>query len=135
MDEKDFKIRKTIQIPYAGGRNKAYEGITYMPSLKKFILVLEKPAVIVELNEQLQVINEMRPKGVFELSSVTYHDNFLWLLSDEGHKVVKVNPESYDIVDQWTIPIVNPEGISFDANGNLLIVSDDMGMLYKFKIQ
>ena len=135
MDEKDLKIRKTMQVAYSGGRNKGFEGITYIPSQKKFILVIEKPAIIIELNEQLQVINEMRPKGLWELSAVTYHDNFLWLLSDEGHKVMKVNPDGYDIVDQWNIPVVNPEGITFDANGNLLIVSDDMGKLYKFKIQ
>jgi uncharacterized protein YjiK len=97
--------------------------------------VIEKPAVIIELNEQLQVINEMRPKVMWELSAVTYHDNFLWLLSDEGHKVMKVNPDNYEIVEQWNVPVVNPEGISFDANGNLLIVSDDLGKLYKFKIQ
>lgn len=135
MDEKDLKIRRTMQVPYSGGRNKGFEGITYIPAQKKFILVLEKPATVVELNEQLQVVNEMKVKGAWELSAVTYHDNFLWLLSDEGHKVMKVNPETYEIVDQWNVPVVNPEGISFDANGNLLIVSDDKGLLYKFKIQ
>jgi len=135
MDEKDLKVRKTMQVPYSGGRNKGFEGITYIPSQKKFILVIEKPAIIVELDEQLHVINEMRPKGIWELSAVTYHDNYLWLLSDEGHMVMKVNPDGYDIVDQWSIPVVNPEGIAFDASGNLLIVSDDLGKLYKFKIQ
>jgi uncharacterized protein YjiK len=135
IDEATMKIRKTMQIPYAGGRNKAFEGITYLPSQKKFIAIIEKPATIYELNEQLQVTNEMRFKGAWELSAVTYHDNFLWLLSDEGHKVMKVNPDSYEVVDTWNVPVINPEGVSFDANGNLLIVSDDFGTLYKFKIQ
>jgi uncharacterized protein YjiK len=135
MDEGTMKIRKNMTVPYAGGRNKGFEGLTYIPSQKKFISVIEKPATIYELNEQLQVINEFRMKGIWELSAVTYHDNFLWLLCDEAHMVVKVNPENYDIVDQWDIPVVNPEGIAFDAGGNLLIVSDDLGKLFKFKIQ
>jgi uncharacterized protein YjiK len=135
MDETTGKTKKNMVVPYMGARNKAYEGITYNPIEKKFIAVIEKPATIYELNEQLQVTNEIRFKGAWELSAVTYHDHFLWLLSDESHKVMKVNPDTYDVVDQWTIPVVNPEGISFDANGNLLIVSDDLGKLYKFKIQ
>jgi uncharacterized protein YjiK len=135
MDESTGKIQKNMVVPYTGARNKGFEGITYNPVQKKFITVIEKPAAIYELNEQLQVINEIRIKGIFELSAVTYHDNFLWLLCDEAHKVVKVNPVTYDIIDQWNIPVVNPEGIAFDASGNLLIVSDDLGKLFKFKIQ
>ena len=132
--QKDFTLKKSIYLTYSGARNKGFEGLVYMPDQKKFIAVIEKPAMIFEFNEQFQVINAIRPKQFFELSSVTYHDKFLWLLSDEGHEVMKVNPEDYSIVARWNVPVVNPEGICFDANNNLLILSDDMAELFKFKI-
>lgn len=135
FDEKTFEVKKSILIPYGGARNKGFEGLVYVPSKKAFITVVEKPAAIVELNDQLQIIGQIKLNAFRELSSVTYHDNFLWLLSDEDHMVMKVNPEDFSVVDKWVIPTTNPEGICFDANGNLLIVSDDMATLFKFKIQ
>ena len=132
--ESDFKIKKSLYLNYAGARNKGFEGLVYIPEKKKFIAVIEKPAMIVELNEQLQVTNQLLLKQFSELSSITYHDNYLWLLGDEQHLVMKVNPDDYSIVKSWNIPVINPEGICFDANGNLLIVSDDMSELFKFKM-
>jgi uncharacterized protein YjiK len=134
LNESDFKLKKSVYINYSGARNKGFEGIVYMPDQKKFIAVIEKPAMIFELNEQLQVLSATRYKQFYELSSVTYHDHFLWLLGDEQHLVMKVNPEDYSIVNSWNLPVINPEGICFDKDNNLLIVSDDMSELFKFKM-
>lgn len=134
VSESDFAVKRSVYLNYSGARNKGFEGLTYIPEQKKFIAVIEKPAIIFELNEQLQVINSVKLKQFFELSSVTYHDKFLWLLSDEDHEVMKVNPDDYSIVKRWSIPVINPEGICFATNGDLLIVSDDMSELFKFKI-
>ncbi len=134
INESDFKLKKSIYLNYAGARNKGFEGIVYMADQKKFVAVIEKPAMIFELNDQLQVTSATHYKQFYELSSITYHDHFLWLLGDEQHLVMKVNPDDYSIVQQWNIPVNNPEGICFDTNGNLLIVSDDMSELFKFKI-
>ncbi|HWB63705.1 MAG TPA: SdiA-regulated domain-containing protein [Chitinophagales bacterium] len=135
MTEKDFTIKKSIYLHFGGGRNKAFEGLTYIPSAKKFIAVIEKPAMIYEYSEDFTPLNQLRPKQFSELSSVTYHNNYLWLLSDEDHRVMKVNPDDYSILQSWNVPVINPEGICFDTNGNLLIVSDDMSQLFKFKLQ
>ena len=134
MNESDFKLKKSVYLNYAGARNKGIEGLIYLPDQKKFIAVIEKPAMIIEMNEQLQVTSQTLMKQFFELSSITYHDHFLWLLGDENHEVMKVNPDDYSIVQRWNLPVVNPEGICFDANNNLLIVSDDMATLFKFRI-
>jgi uncharacterized protein YjiK len=135
INESDFKVRKSMVLHFAGGRNKAFEGLTYIPSQKKFITATETPVIVFELNEQLQVINQIQLKQFRELSALTYHDNYLWFLSDEDHEVMKVDPADYSIVKRWSIPVINPEGICFDEQGNLLIVSDDMEELFKFKIQ
>ena len=134
ISESDFKLKKSVYMNYSGGRNKGVEGLIYLPEQKKFVAVIEKPGMIIELNEQLQVTSQTLMKQFYELSAVTYHDHFLWLLSDEDHEVMKVNPDDYSIVSRWSIPVVNPEGICFDTSGNLLIVSDDMSTLFKFKI-
>lgn len=134
MDESNFKLKKSVYLNYTGARNKGIEGLIYLPDQKKFIAVIEKPAMLIEMNEQLQVTSQTLMKQFFELSSITYHDHFLWLLGDENHEVMKVNPDDYTIVQRWSLPVVNPEGICFDASGNLLIVSDDMATLFKFRI-
>ena len=135
IDPKDFTVIKDFYIGFAGARNKSFEGLTYNPNTKRFLAVIEKPGVIIELNEDLQVQSMKHSKKFRELSAITYHDNFLWLLSDEDHIVMKVNATDYSVVDEWQIPVMNPEGIAFDKEGNLVIISDDEGTLYKFKIQ
>jgi uncharacterized protein YjiK len=135
MNESDFKIKKSLYFNYNGPRNKGFEGLTYIPSEKKFIAVIEKPAMIWEFNEQFQILNQYKPKQFYELSSVTYHDGFLWFLGDEAHKVYKCDPSDYSIIQQWNIPVDNPEGIVFDKDNNLVIVSDDLAMMFKFKIK
>jgi len=134
LDEKDFKLKRSLYLTFMGPRNKGFEGLTYLPSDKKFIAVTEKPVMIFELNEQLQVINQLLPKQFSELSAVTYHDNYLWMLSDEKHEVLQVNPSDYSIIKHFNVPVNNPEGICFDANGDLVILSDDMSELFKFKM-
>ncbi len=135
LDEKDFKLKKSVLVPYSGGRNKGVEGLTYIPSLKKFIAVIEKPGIIVELDEQLHETGTLELKQFGELSSITWHNDYLWMLGDEDHEIMKVSAADYTIVQRWKIPVTNPEGIAFDTNGDLLIISDDMSMLFKFKIQ
>ena len=91
--------------------------------------------MIFELNDQLQQQAEVKAKQFSELSSVTYHEGFYYFLTDEGHAVMKCDPNDYSILETWHIPVNNPEGITFDKEGNLIIVSDDMAELFKFKMQ
>lgn len=135
VNESDFKVTRSIFVHYGGPRNKGFEGITYVPSQKKFIMVTERPALLFELNDQLQVTAEVKMPQFYELSSVTYHDGFLYFLSDEAHEVMKCDLTDYHIIQRWKIPVTNPEGICFDKDNNLLIVSDDMATLFKFKMQ
>jgi uncharacterized protein YjiK len=67
-----------------------------------------------------------------EASSITYHHGSLWLLSDEQMMIYQINPTNFSIINQWKIPVLNPEGICFDAKENLIILSDDRKTLYTF---
>jgi hypothetical protein len=46
--------------------------------------------------------------------------------------VYQLNADDYSIINQWKIPVINPEGICFDAKENLIIQSDDRQTIYTF---
>ncbi|MCC5918825.1 MAG: SdiA-regulated domain-containing protein [Cryomorphaceae bacterium] len=135
FDIHTFKLERTLVFPYSGGRNKGYESLTYNPVRKVFVMLTEKdPIYLLELDENLRLINEHYMEGIAgDISAATFYDNHIWLLSDEDMHVIKLNPQTYEEVGRWYIPVINPEGICFD-NGQMLIVSDDMERLYRFPI-
>ena len=135
FDLKDLTLEKTISLPYSGGRNKGYEAFTFNKSKNKYIVLTEKdPVYLFELDLEFKVINKIKLEKIArDISAATYHNNFLWLLSDEDNTVFKLNPNNYEVLKKWKIKVLNPEGISFDENGNMLILSDDLKRLYFFK--
>lgn len=135
FDIENLELQRTVSLEYNGGRNAAYEAFTFNPVKNMFLLFVEKnPIYMFELNQDLQIINEYDLSKVSrDISAATFYKDHLWLLGDEDMTVYKLNPKTYQVLNSWKIPVVNPEGITFDANGNLLIISDDMQMLYYFK--
>jgi uncharacterized protein YjiK len=135
FDIHTFELKQTRVFPYGGGRNKAYESITYNPVRSSFVMLTEKdPIYLLELDDDLRLVNEHYLEGIArDISAATFYDDHLWLLSDEDMHVIKLNPQTYKEVARWYIPVINPEGICFD-NGQMLIVSDDMERLYRFPI-
>jgi hypothetical protein len=43
-----------------------------------------------------------------------------------------MNPDDFSIEKKFNLPIYNPEGICFDDDGTMRIVSDNMRRLYIF---
>lgn len=132
--DKDLNLIKSKTIPYGGGRNKGYEAFTYNEAKKCFVMLTEKdPLLLFELNQNFEVINELKMgKLARDISSATYYKDFLWLLSDEDRQVIQLNPYNYEVIKRWSIPIINPEGFVFLADGKLMVVSDDRGIIYIF---
>lgn len=59
LDIHSLETVRSFVIPYSGGRNAGYEGITYNPVRKTFLLVTEKnPVWIFELDAEFRVKNE-----------------------------------------------------------------------------
>jgi uncharacterized protein YjiK len=135
FDIRNLELQKTVYLEYNGGRNAAYEAITFNPVKNVFLLFTEKnPIYLFELNQDLQKINEIDLSKISrDISAATFYKDHLWLLGDEDMTVYKLNPKNYQVLNSWKLPVVNPEGITFDAHGNLLILSDDMQLLYYFK--
>lgn len=125
---------KTITVPFGGGRNRAYEALTFNKTKNNFILVVEKdPITLLELDVNFNIINEIDlSKIARDISAAAFHNGHLWLLSDEDRSVLKLNATSYQVVEKWELPIINLEGLAFDNDGNLLIACDDMQRIYYF---
>ncbi|MBK8600785.1 MAG: SdiA-regulated domain-containing protein [Flavobacterium sp.] len=125
---------KTITVPFGGGRNRAYEALTFNKEKNTFILVVEKdPITLLELDVNFNIINEIDlSKIARDIAAASFHNGFLWLLSDEDSTVLKLNPTSYEVIEKWKLPVINPEELAFDNDGNLVITCDDMQRIYYF---
>jgi len=135
LDIHSLRIERTVLLEYNGARNGGYEAMTFNKAKNKFVLLTEKnPIYLFELDENLQRVNEIDLSGITrDVSAASYHNNHLWLLGDEDRTVYQLNPLTYEVVNSWRLPVINPEGLTFDQNGNMLILSDDMQLLYYFK--
>jgi uncharacterized protein YjiK len=134
LDIKNLETVRTVHHPYAGGRNKSYEAFTFNKAKEVFVLLTEKePIYLFELDKNLNKINEINMNHIArDISAATYFENHLWLLSDEDRTVFKLNPTTYEVINKWIVPVVNPEGITFQENGTMIIISDDMERMYFF---
>ncbi len=133
VDEKTLTLEKTLMVNNQGPRNLGFESIVHLPVANNFLMATEKaPCVFYQYTNDFQLVNQFPIKGIHEVSAMTYYDNYLYVLSDEDATVFKINPADYSILKSWKVPINNPEGITFNARGQMLIVSDDMGILFTF---
>lgn len=133
-DIKSLQKTKTVTVPFGGGRNRGYEAMTFNKVKNVFILVVEKdPITLLELDTEFKIKNEINlSKIARDIAAATFHDNHLWLLSDEDRTIFKLNPTTYEVTGKWLLPVINPEGFAFDKEGNLLITCDDMQRLFYF---
>jgi uncharacterized protein YjiK len=133
LDQQKLERVATYDLPYNGARNSGYESITFNEEKKVFVTVSEKnPVTIFEYDKDFRKLNEIPFHKARDISSATWHEGNIWLLSDEDMKVFKLDPNTYKVKDEFSISVINPEGIAFDPAGNLVICSDDRQMLYFF---
>lgn len=134
-DQADLKLVRQNEIAYLGGMNAGYEAITFNAKKNCFVISTEKnPVWFFELNSDLVKINEVKLKIASDISALCYHDNFMYALSDEDQCVLRLDPVSYEVLRKWRIPVTNPEGMTFDKQGNLVIVSDFEQTIFKFQL-
>lgn len=129
---KEFKLIRTIEISYQGGRNKSFESLTKTTNNEWLLFTERDPVWMFQLNSSFEVINRVKWEVSGDISAATWHNEKLWLLSDEGAEVWLTDFQSQSIIKRFKLPILNPEGIAFLPNGKMLIVSDDRHKLYVF---
>lgn len=130
----DLKLVRTIPLDYMGARNSGIESLTYNKTKNCFVALTEKdPLYLYELDENFRVINRIDYGNLPDVSAITYHNDVLYLLSDEGMTISKLNPDDYSIIKTWKINVLNPEGICFSPEGKIVIAADDLERFYFFE--
>jgi len=134
-DAATFDFIKQFEVSYNGASNEAYEGITFNTKKNCYVLAIEKnPVSVVELSTDFRKLGEFRINHISDISSICYHENFLYILSDEDQEITKLDPSDYTTISKWKIPVTNPEGMCFDDMGNVIILSDKDQKIYRFNV-
>lgn len=132
FDKITLEKERTIQLYYQGGRNKGFESIAYNKKEEKYYIFTEKdPTLLFIYDKEFNLTNQIEINISSDISSARWHNDNLWVLSDEDRRIVVLD-NNYNVIKAYEIPIVNPEGIAF-TNDNMYIVSDDLEKLYVFK--
>jgi len=131
-----LKYLQSYLVPYHGGRNKGYESLLFNPQKNRFLIITEKdPIHFIELDSLFERRTECEWKWkVGDISSATFHNGRVWLLSDEDRLVIECDPSDYSVISTYIIPVINPEGIAFVDTTKFVVVSDDMQRLYTFQL-
>jgi uncharacterized protein YjiK len=133
LDSDSLEREKTYSVPYEGKRNSGYESIVFNRARGIFLLITEKdPVLVFELNGDFQVLQRFPLDVAKDISAATWHEGFLWLVSDEERAVLKLDPLSYQVLHRWEVPSVRkPEGIAF-VGETMVLVCDAERRLYHF---
>lgn len=132
LNAENLEVVERHQIPYSGGRNKGFESLTWNPVRERYVIVTERdPVFLYELNKDFQVTNQLEIENVSDISAATFAMNHLWLLSDEDHAILKLDPQSLKRIATYSIPVLNPEGICFYKD-KMMILSDDLNAIFQF---
>lgn len=136
LDSADLRVIRRLTVPYAGGRNKGYEALVWNPVKERYLLITERePVYVFELDAEWRVTSEqVFDRQVRDIASATWHDGAVWLLSDMDRLVLRCDPVDLRITHRYVVPVINPEGLAFDKNGILLVLSDDRQRIYSFQL-
>jgi uncharacterized protein YjiK len=147
--------RGTLPRPPSGGKkNKGYEGLAFLPADVAFdgkdhlIAVHEGKPRAVSVFSWPDRVEEIHhdvdgdlDAHLPDLSDVAVHPatGELWLLSDESETIVvaRLDKAGLHLVRVLALPVDDgekPEGLAFDEDGALWLVTDDSGRLLRLAI-
>ena len=124
---------KTYNVTWGGALNKAFESITYNVTKKCWVLVSEAPVVIIEYDDRFKETDRYQFHGTRDISGARWYQGAMYLIGNKDRIIFKCDPVTYKVQEYYNIDVMNPEGMAFDADGNVSITSDDLQRIYFFK--
>lgn len=136
LDPNDLTVKRRLTFPYGGGRNKGYEAIGWNERKQVFTLITERdPVTVYEVDTAWRIVNEVPfDRSVRDLSGCSWYNGSMWMLSDMDRELLRCDPVDYHILQRYSIPVINPEGLSIAADGTAWVMSDDRQRLYTFQL-
>ncbi len=128
----DLSLVKIFSVKCGGALNKAYESITYNYTKNCFVMISQQPAIIVEYDEQFNEISRKKFNIGRDISAARWYNGKFYIISSKDACLYVCEATKYDVQQYYKINVINAEGLAFDANGKMLITSDDLQRLYFF---
>jgi uncharacterized protein YjiK len=129
---------KRYKLGIPGNDNQGIEGITFNTADKHFFIIKEKnPCLLLEYDFDFNLLKKDTLNFSSDVSGLFYNkvDNLLWILSDENSCVNIVDMQRV-VQQKLTFNLIQPEGITFNAEKKLLyVVSDKEEELYIFQVE
>jgi len=132
-NKSDLFLAHTYNAPSIGTSNKSFESIIYNTTKKCFILVSQSPASIIEYGNDFRETDRHRFSGARDISGARWYNGYIYLLSNLDETIFKCDPITYEVKEYYKIDVLNPQGMTFDADGNVCITSADLQRIYFFK--
>lgn len=129
---RDMQLLREYQVSWQGALNKAFESIAWNSSKQCFVLVSQEPVSVVEYDTAFHVLNKYQFHGARNIASARWHNGYMYLLSSKDRCILQCDPQTYEVKQKYIIDVLNPEGLAFDASGNVVITSDALQRLYFF---
>lgn len=129
-----IELLSSVYIPYEGGRNKSFESITKDKNGNWILITERDPIWMIKYSNDFKEISRLKIPENTDVSAATYHQNKLYLLSDESAEIWEINEISGKVLQRYSIPVLNPEGLVFANNGNVYVLSDDGHQLIVFNL-
>ena len=131
--KRDLKIVGIYNVSWQGGRNKAFESITYNYYKKCFVLIAEEPATVIEYDSVFREIGRYTFSKSVSVSGARWYNNEIYILSSSASQIYRCEPQGYSVNEVYNLAIIDPEGIAFDDKGAMVITSDNNQKIYYFK--
>lgn len=126
-------LLKSFSVNVATNPSHALEGIVKNNlNYRLFVLNEKLPCMILEFSDTMEVRRKEINYSI-DISDIFFDEtaNHYWIVSHESRKIMKLN-SSFDLLAEWTVPILQAEGITIVKN-KIYIVSDSESKMYVFQ--
>ena len=127
---------KSIHVDVGGALvpNKGLEGVTINTSNRNiYVINQEEPEELIELTSAGVELRRTEISYVASLSDIFYDasEDVLWLVSAKSHRLCKISTDG-TLIQWWSIPVVQPEGVTLGPDNKMYICCDAESKLYVF---
>ncbi len=150
VGQKNLKIRNYINIKRVyhdkmilkkDRKNKGLEGIAivgdalFLSNQSDVFLPKKNPSLLIKVeksNKKKVTISKLFEHGHKDISGLTYHDKYLYMVSDTEDLLLKYSLDEKKVVFTAKLPAFAQEGVAFDDEGYIYF-ADDNGAVLKYK--